>query len=131
MSVFYGASIHNANNNFHIQHLNQMDNIVFYDVKEVPFLTFKATFVTLPFILAIFISEIVILFRTKVRQVRNIALGALAAMAVALFCDLYVMSNAKELDFSRWGFIWIFMGFLSLGGNLLSWFINRRYVAVE
>ena len=126
ISAYYGAAIHNANNNLHIQHLNEMDNIHFYGVKDVPFLTFKAAFGTMPFIVAILILEIIVAFRSNIRQVKNISVGLLVAMGITLCCAILLMTYPKEYDFSRWGFTWIIMGFFTVGGNMISIFIRPK-----
>ena len=115
ISIFYGVSIHNANANFPIQHLNEMDNIHYYDVKEVPFLTFKAAVVTFPFILAILIMQFIVVRKARIRQVKNIGVGLFLGMLMLIGFDVLIFFNPGAFEFSKWGFIW---------GNVISSFIK-------
>jgi uncharacterized membrane protein len=128
ISAYYGAAIYNANNNYHIQHLNQLDNISYYSIEDVPFLTFKAAFLTVPFIVIILVLETIVALRSKIRQVKNISRGLVVAMLITLGCALLMLKYPREYDFSQWGYVWIIMGFLTVAGNMISVFIRPRNV---
>jgi len=124
ISVFFGVSIHNANANMHITYLNEMDNIHYYDVDLVPQLTRQAAIFTFPLILGILVMEIIVLFKSRVKQVKNIAIGLTGAVFVLFIIDILVLSNPQEHDFSAWGYFWIIAGLFCLAGNALSVFVK-------
>lgn len=126
VSVFFGMSIFNANNNEHIQHLNVADRIHYYDANLVPTLTYRAALSTIPFILGILITSVLVLRTTLVKKVKNLALGSLAAILVVIIFDVLTILNPYFFDFSKWGFVWITMGMIIIAANVLSIFINER-----
>lgn len=124
ISVYFGASIHNANTNMHITHLNEMDNIFHYDVALVPKLTQQAAIYTLPLVVAVLVLAISIMYKSTVNQVKSIAIGVAIAMVFVLIFEVLVLTNPAVYDFSKWGYVWIVMGVFSVVGNALSIFIK-------
>lgn len=124
ISVYFGASIYNANENALIEHLNEHDKLNYYDVEAVPALSRIAAIITLPFIVAIFLFEIFIVLKTKIRPVKNIARGMIIAMGFLICLDVATISNSVYFDFSHWGFFWITFGMIAVWGNMFSVFVR-------
>lgn len=120
LSVYFGISIFNANTNAPIQHLNEADNINYFDIRLVPMLSQKASIYTFPMIMAILIMEIMIIVKSKIKVVKNIALGMLSAIIIVFVFDVMIFLNPYDFDFSKWGFVWICLGIIIIAGNLLS-----------
>lgn len=123
IAVYFGASIHNANANFQIDYLNEMDNLHYYDVSIVPKLTKLATIITLPFILTILLLELYIVKKSTARQVKNIARGLSIGWLILLGINILVMLNPLDYEFGKWGYCWMTIGILTVGGNIISAFI--------
>ncbi len=124
MAVYFGASIHNANTNQHITYLNEMDNIQYFDVDVIPRLNARAAIYTLPFIVFILLLEIYIIWKSKNRIVRNMAIGLLVTIVIILSFDIMILTDPPAYDFSRWGYIWITLGLFLIAGNVLSLFMK-------
>ena len=124
ISVYFGASIYNANENALIEHLNEHDKLNYYDVEAVPALSRIAAIITLPFILAIFLFEIFISQKSKLRPVKNIARGMIIAMGFLICLAIATISNSVYFDFSHWGFFWITLGMIAVWGNMISVFVK-------
>jgi len=126
IAVYFGASIYNANENALLEHLNERDNLNYYDVEAVPALSKIAAIITLPFILAIFVFQIIIVLKTNSLVVKNIARGIIIAMILLICVDVATISNPIYFDFSKWGFFWITFGLITVWGNLFSVFVKEN-----
>ena len=124
IAAYFGASIYNSQANSPIAYLNEMDQIYYYDPALIPFLNFKAAIITLPFILGVLIIEILILRKTTIRQVKNIAIGLLVAILIILTTAILTLLNPTEFNLSVWGYVWICLGLFVVAGNLISVFIK-------
>lgn len=124
IAVYFGASIVNANQNFPIEHLNELDNLHYYDVEEVPFLTFKAAMVCGPFLLVLLVLQLIILRKSQARKAKNIALALSIVLAAVLIFDLVIFFNPHDFIFSKWGFVIVFVCFFNIVGNMISVFIK-------
>jgi len=126
LSMYFGASIYNANANEHIQHLNEMDRISYYDADMVPGLSRLAALVSIPFLLGIIGIEIYVSLKTPVYPTRKIAVAiilvAIGLMTLAILTIIYHTS----FDFSHWGFAWVFGGLFTVAGNALSVFLKAK-----
>ena len=124
MSAYFGASIHNSQSNDIISYLNEMDHIYHYDVERIPTLNFQAAVFTLPLILIILVVELIVVFKSTIKQVKNISIGLTVAALIILFFAIMTVINPVEFDFSIWGYVWITMGMFIVAGNVLSIFIK-------
>ncbi|MEX1000730.1 MAG: hypothetical protein WDZ35_01300 [Crocinitomicaceae bacterium] len=125
VAAYFGVSIQNANNNFLLTDLNEIDKIYYADINEVPKLSFLAAGITAPLILAILILEGMIIKKTQNRKVKNMAIGLMVATFIILLTDVYTLISPQKMDFSQWGYVWICLGLFLIAGNILSIFITR------
>lgn len=124
VSMYFGASIFNANDNFLIEHLNEMDKIHYYDVEDVPALSRLACIVTAPFILAILVLEIIGLRKTTITKSRRLLFTNLFFVLALIILSVLVLKNPYFFDFSQWGFAWIFSGLAIIVSAMLRIFIK-------
>ena len=124
VAVYFGASIHNAYTNQHITYLNEMDNIQYFNVDVIPELNARAAAYTLPFIIFIILLEAYIIWKTKVRVARNIAIGLLVAVLIISSLDMLTLTDPTSYDFSKWGYVWITLGLFLIAGNVISAFLK-------
>lgn len=125
ISIYFGIRIYNANENILLTNLNELDNIYYDDVENVPKLSFLAALLTLPFLLAIGTLEIICIVKSSKRQVKNIAYGLVVVVIIVLTVDIITLTDPVGFDFSKWGFVWICLGLILIAGNLLSYAIYR------
>lgn len=125
ISIYFGIRIYNANENIHLTELNEFDKVYYDDITLVPTITFLAAVITLPFILAIMVLQIIAVYKSTERVVKNIAIGLTGVGLIILVVDMLTISNPEGFDFSQWGFVWICMGLFIIAGNLLSFAIYR------
>lgn len=128
ISMYFGASIYNANDNIHVTHLNEMDRLSYYDVENVPALTRFAAILTIPFLVIILILEMVVIVKTKVLSVKRIALAICGMSLTLMILSILTINNPQNFDFSHWGFAWIFGGLFTIAGNGLSIFLKPKQV---
>lgn len=124
LAAYFGASVHSAKANDVISYLNEFENIQYYDVEMVPLLNYRAALFTLPFLLAILFFELLISFKSKIRQVKNLAYGAITAVLAILVINILTLVNPFQYDISLWGYVWITMSAIILTANLISVFIK-------
>lgn len=124
--MYFGSSIYNANDNIHVEHLNDMDRFSYYDVEQVPALTRLAAILTFPFLLAIAVLETYVIIKTTVRGTKRIALALFGIALVLLILSILTVNNPISFDFSHWGFAWIFGGLFTVAGNGLSIFLKEK-----
>jgi hypothetical protein len=124
MAAYFGATVHSSKANDIISHLNEFEHIEYYDVELVPKLNHLAALLTLPFLLAILFFELFISFKSKIRQVKNLAYGATMAVLAILVIDILTLINPYQYDISIWGYVWIAMSAIILTANLVSVFIK-------
>ena len=126
ISVYFGASIYNANNNFLISHLNEMDKIYYYDVNLVPALSKKAAIITSPFVLAILVISILALRQSKnIKAKRLLKTIMAAALIISVFISLTI-ANPVFFEFGKWGYVWVTMGLIMIWANLISLFLKEN-----
>lgn len=125
LSAYYGIRIWDDNQNHLITELNEFDKVYHDDIKDVPAITAQAVIVTSPFLLTLIVLELLIIRKTTVKQIKNIAYGLLLAALIILTVAILSISDPAVYDFSKWGFVWICLGLFLLVGNLLSFFIYR------
>ncbi|MCG8575778.1 MAG: hypothetical protein MI810_12905 [Flavobacteriales bacterium] len=124
ISVFFGISIYNANENHLIQHLNEMDQIHYFDKDQIPVLNHQAVVFMFPLVLGITFFQLKVLIKAKIKRRKNIAMGLLIPVAILWVFEAMVFFNPANWDFSKWGFVWISMGFFLIVGNAVSIFIG-------
>jgi hypothetical protein len=125
LSMYFGASIHNANENEHIQHLNEMDRIDYYDAEMVPGLSRLAALVSMPFLLGILGIEIFVLLKTPVANTKKIAIAIIFITLILIGLAILTIRYHSFFDFSKWGFAWVFGGLFTIAGNALSVFLRK------
>lgn len=126
ISMYFGASIFNANDNIHVEHLNDMDRLSYYDAEMVPGLTRLAAIVTMPFLLGIIVLEIYVVMKTKIAPVKRIALSLTGIALTVLIIAAMTIASPLNFDFSHWGFVWIFAGLFTVVGNGVSIFMKPK-----
>lgn len=126
ISLYFGASIYNANDNFHVQYLNDMDRLSYYDIEQVPALTRMAAIISMPFLLAIMVLEIYVVIKTKIVAVKKIALSLTGIALTVMVIAGMTLSTPLNFDFSHWGFVWIFAGLFTIAGNGVSVFMKGK-----
>jgi len=124
VSLYFGASVHNANTNSLITYLNEADHIYHYDKALVPKLNYQAALFTFPLILMIFVVEVIIAIKSKMRQVKNIGIGLSIASLIIAIVAVLILLNPTAYDFSLWGYVWITMGIFIVAGNIISIFLK-------
>lgn len=124
IAAYFGASIYNAQATHLVDHLEEIENSRHYALELVPLLNYQAAVFTLPFLLIIFFLEIYIRLKSKIRQVKNIALGLTLALSVVITVAILTLSNPTQYDFSQWGYVWLTISILVVAGNLISVFIK-------
>jgi len=126
ISVYFGTSIYNAHENMHVQHLNEMDHLDYYDASEVPLLSRMAAFITLPFLVLIIGFELYVSLKTPSRIAKRIALVVIGIALTLIVLVILVLNRSLGLDFSHWGFAWVFGGLFTIAGNAVSIFLKRN-----
>ena len=126
ISMYFGASIFNANDNIHVEHLNDMDRLSYFDAEMVPGLTRLAAIITLPFLLGIMVLEIYVVMKTKIAPVKRIALSLTGIVLTVLIIAAMTIASPLDFDFSHWGFVWIFAGLFTVAGNGVSVFMKPK-----
>jgi hypothetical protein len=126
ISMYFGASIFNANDNILVEHLNDMDRLSYYDAEMVPGLTRLAAIITMPFLFGIIVLEIYVVMKTKIAPVKRIALSLTGIALTVLIIAIMTIASPLSFDFSHWGFVWIFAGLFTVAGNGVSVFIKGK-----
>lgn len=126
IAVYFGGSIYSAKNSAFTTHLDAMDKIYNYPVEMIPTLSKKAAYFTLPFILIISVLLILVFLKSKNLVRKRIAIGLMIAIFIVWTFDILTILNPQFFDFSNWGFVWMTMGIIIIGGNLFSYFLPEK-----
>jgi len=125
VSMFFGMSIQNAQDNFLIDHLNIEEGINYFDVNEVPKLSFTASAVTLILILALLGIELYIIKKNQIKKVKYLAIGAIIFLSIILVFDLLTLNNPHYFNFKQFGMIWVILCLNVIFINVVSIFIKK------
>jgi len=125
ISLYFGASIHNAQDNSLITHLNEQDGINYESVDKVPLLTKKAALLTTFFLILSLALEVFVLFKTPYKKSKNIALALIVPHLIILFYAFLLMSSPLEHNFGSYGMIWVTLSLTIVFGNVISIFVKK------
>ncbi len=125
VSLYFGITIQNAQDNFLIEHLNVSDGIVYSQVDEVPTLGFKAAIITLVFLIVGFSLQSYIYLKTPFKKVKNLAIGAIICfLIIFIFCFLTI-SFPHDYNFKNYGMIWVLLSLTTIFINGVSIFVKK------
>ncbi len=125
ISLFFGMSIQNAQDNFLTQHLNLEDGINYFDVNEVPKLSFTAGAITLILILSLLILELYIFKKSTIRKVKRLAIGAILFLIIVTVFALLTLNNPHYFNFKTFGMIWVIFCLNVIFINIVSLFLKE------
>ena len=125
VSLYYGVSIQNAQDNFLITDLYLNEGITYYDVDYVPTLSFKAAIVTLLFLTIGLGFQLFVFFKTPFKRVKNLAIGALVCYGIILIFDFLTISDPHFYNFKTYGMIWVTLSLTTIFINIVSVLIRK------
>ncbi len=125
ISLYFGASIHNAQDNFLTEHLNEQDGFNFESVDDVPILTKKAALLTSFFLILSLGLQVFVFFKTPYKKSKRIALALMVPHLIILFYAFLLMTSPQNHNFGSYGMIWVTLSLLIVFGNIISIFIKK------
>jgi TRAP-type C4-dicarboxylate transport system permease small subunit len=125
ISLYFGMSIFNANDNQHITHLNNFDNYTYYDIKDITVLTAQAVIISSVFLLTAFGLQIYSYFISKTKRKKRITLGLLTIYLILFFFSIFVMFDIETRDFYHYGMIWVLLSLTLIFANSVLIFLKR------
>ncbi len=125
VSLFFGMSIQNAQDNFLIDHLNIEEGIHYFDVNEVPKLSFTAAIISLFFLLSLLGLEFYILKKSPFIKIKQLAIGAIIFIAFILIFAFLTIFNPHYFNFKLYGMIWVIFYLNVIFINLVSLFVKK------
>lgn len=125
VSLFYGISIQNAQDNFLTSHLAIDDGKNYADLEEIPTLGYKAAVITTFFLLIGFSLQIYILSKTKLKQVKNLCIGAVVCFLIIFGFDFLFLFYPKSYNFRDYGMIWVLLSLSTIFINGVSIFARK------
>ena len=125
VSLYYGITIQNAQDNFLIEHLNIDEGQNYASLDEIPTLNFKAAVVTLFFLLIGFITQIYIYIKTPYTLAKKLAIGAFICFISIFIFDFLTISNPHAYNFKHYGMIWVLLSLSIVFINGISIFVRK------
>ncbi|MDX1349636.1 MAG: hypothetical protein R3279_05280 [Putridiphycobacter sp.] len=125
ISLYFGMSIFNANDNQHITHLNNFDNYTYYDIKDITVLTAQAVIISSVFLLTAFGLQIYSYFISKTKRKKHITLGLLTIYLILFFFSIFVMVEIETRDFYHYGMVWVLLSLTIIFANSVLIFLKR------
>jgi hypothetical protein len=125
VSLFFGMSIQNAQDNFLIDHLNLEDGINYFDVNEVPKLSFTASAISLIFIIALLGLEFYIIKKSTLKKIKSLAIGAIIFLFIIFIFALLTLNNPHYFNFKHFGLIWVILCLNVIFINVVSLFVKK------
>jgi len=125
ISLYYGITIQNAQDNFLIEHLNTNDGQTYAGIDEVPTLGYKAAIITLFFLSIGFITQIFVLIKTPFNVVKKLAIGAIICFLIIFIFDFLTISYPYDYNFKHYGMIWVLLSLSVVFINGVSIFIRK------
>lgn len=125
ISLYYGMSIQNAQDNYLVEHLYLNEGVEHFDLDYIPTLGFKAALVTLVFLVLGFGIQVFILIRTPFKKVKNLAIGALICFIIIFIFDFLTLSYPHDYNFKNYGMIWVLLSLSTIFINGVSLFVKK------
>ncbi len=125
ISLYYGMSIQNAQDNFLVEHLYLDEGVENFDLDYIPTLGFKAAIITLVFLVIGFGVQVFILIKTPFKKVKNLAIGALICFIIIFIFDFLTISFPHDYNFKNYGMIWVLLSLSTIFINGISLFVKK------
>ena len=125
VSLYYGVTIQNAQDNFLIEHLNIDEGQNYAALEEIPTLNFKAALVTLFFLSIGFGVQIYVYLKTPYSVVKKLAIGAFVCFISIFIFDFLTLSNPIDYNFKHYGMIWVLLSLSIVFINGVSIFMRK------
>ncbi len=126
VSLYYGTSIQDAQDNFLVEHLYEDEGIDNFDLDYIPTLSFKAAFVTLFFLLFAFILQFIILIRTTFKSVKYCSILALCFFSVIFIFDVLTLFCPHDYNFKNFGMIWVLLSLSIIFISMVGVFTKKQ-----
>ena len=125
ISLYYGMSIQNAQDNFLVEHLYLDEGVENFDLDYIPTLGFKAALITLIFLVIGFGVQVYILIKTPFKKIKNLAIGALICFIIIFIFDFLTISFPHDYNFKNYGMIWVLLSLSTIFINGISLFVKK------
>ncbi len=125
ISLFFGVSIQNAQDNFLIEHLNVEDGINYFSKDEVPKLSFTAAFVTAIFVPVMLGLELYVIIKTPYKLVKKMALACSLLLLVIISFIVMTLINPHYFNFKEFGMVWVLLSMSIIFINIISVFTKK------
>lgn len=125
ISLYYGMSIQDAQDNFLIEHLYINEGVENFDLDYIPTLGYKAAIITLFFLVIGFGIQIYIFIKTPFKKIKKLALGALVCFLIIFTFDFLTISFPHDYNFKNYGMIWVLLSLSTIFINGVSIFVKE------
>lgn len=125
VSLYYGVSIQNAQDNFLITDLYLNEGVTYFDVDYVPTLSYKAAIVTLMFLTVGFCLQAFVFYKTPFKRVKKLAIVGLLCYLIIFVFDFLTICNPHFFNFKTFGMIWVTLSLTTIFINFISAFIRK------
>jgi hypothetical protein len=125
ISLYYGMSIQNAQDNFLVEHLYLNEGVENFDLDYIPTLGYKAAIITLFFLIIGFTIQFFIFLKTPFKNVKKLAIGALICFIIIFIFDFLTIYFPHDYNFKNYGMIWILLSLTTIFINGVSLFVKK------
>jgi CDP-diglyceride synthetase len=122
ISLYFGISIQNAQDNFLVEHLYQNEGVDNYALDYIPTLSFKAALLTLVFLGVAFVLQIIIYSKSPFKRVKNLSLLAIFFFIIIFIFDILTLNYPHDYNFKDYGMIWVILSLSIVFTNMLGAF---------
>ncbi len=125
VSLFFGMSIFNANENLHVTHLNEYDNYSYYSKDDIPVLTAQAVIISSLFLIVAFGFQIYSYVRAINQNNKIIIFIMMLIYPILFFFSFFVMADLENRDFYHFGMIWVLLSLTLIFANSIVIFLKQ------
>jgi hypothetical protein len=126
ISLYYGISIQNSQDNFLVEHLYQNEGVENYALDDIPTLSFKAAFLTLIFLTVGLVLQGILYAKSPFKKVKNLSILAIVFFIVIIVFAFLTLYHPHDYNFKNYGMIWIILSLSIIFTNMLSAFGKKN-----
>lgn len=126
ISLAYGVSIQNAQDNHLLTHLYEDEGVHYSTLDEIPTLNFKAALLTSIFIVAVIVLEWIGWRQSENPLVKKLTIGAIFAGLIILLFDGLTLAYPYDFNFKNYGMIWVLLSLSIVFKNVFTFIYTYK-----
>lgn len=125
LSLYYGITIYNIEDNIHINHLLEDEGYVIREKEEIPTLGYKAALLSCFFLTIGLILQVYVFIKTPFKTIKKISAVPFISYAIIFGFATLFLFDPHHYNFKDYGMIWVILSILIAFSNGISLFVKK------